>query len=173
MFGTKKQIFDFLFDQPNDKCWEIRPYKQKRSMDQNAYYWVLLRQYAQAAGVEKDTAHRDMIEQASVADIYDGRPVVVALRSDVPIERLPGYWQEYKAYDNGFTAYFRLKGSSDMDTAEMSRLLDLLIERCHSDYPQIETMTPNELMRLRNYEPKNKENRYPGKGERGRLQKRQ
>ena len=43
MFGTKKQIFDFLFDQPNDKCWEIKPYKYKRSLDQNAYYWVLLR----------------------------------------------------------------------------------------------------------------------------------
>ena len=170
MFGTKKQIFDYLFDQPNDKCWEVRPYKQKRSMDQNAYYWVLLRKYAQAAGVEKDAAHRDMIEQASVADIYDGRPVVVSLRSDIPIERLPGYWQPYKT-SKGFTAYFRLKGSSDMDTAEMSRLLDLLIERCHSDYPEIETMTPDQLKRLKNYAPKDQKDFDPAKGERGRLRK--
>ena len=151
MFGTKKQIFDFLFDQPNDKCWEIRPYKYKRSLDQNAYYRVLLRKYAQAAGVEYDTAHRDMIYQASVADVIDGRPIAVALKSDVPIERLPGYWQEYRTFDNGMTAYFKLKGSHEMDTAEMSRLLDLLIERCHCDYPEIETMTPNELLRLKNY----------------------
>lgn len=155
MFGTKKQIYDYLFDQPNDKCWEIRPYKQKRSLDQNAYYWVLLREYAAAAGVEKDVAHRDMIEQASVADIFDGRPVVIALKSNVPIERLPGYWQEYKRFDNGFTAYFRLKGSSDMNSSEMSRLLDILIERCHSEYPEIQTKTPRQLSRLKNYEPKN------------------
>jgi len=169
MFGTKKQIFDFLFDQPNDKCWEIKPYKYKRSLDQNAYYWVLLRKYAQAAGVEKDTAHRDMIEQASVADVIDGRPIVVALKADVPVERLPGYWQEYKTFDNGMTAYFKLKGSHEMDTAEMSRLLDLLIDRCHSDYPEIETMTPDELQRLKNYVKKKQSNLDSSKGERGRL----
>ena len=169
MVGTKKQIFNWLFDQDDDKCWEIRPFKQKRSLDQNAYYWVLLRKYAQAAGVEKDVAHRDMIEQASVADTFDGRPVVVMLKSNVPIERLPGYWQEYKVFDNGFTAYFRLKGSSDMDTAEMSRLLDLLIERCHSDYPEVETLTPDQVLRLKNYEPKKKSNVDSSKGERGRL----
>ena len=42
MIGTQKQLITWLLEQDNTKQYELKEYKQKRSLDSNAYAWVLL-----------------------------------------------------------------------------------------------------------------------------------
>ena len=42
MVGTSNKIITYLLEQAKDKQFEIKEYKQKRSLDSNAYCWVLL-----------------------------------------------------------------------------------------------------------------------------------
>ena len=42
MIGTSNKIITYLLEQAKDKQFELKEYKQKRSLDSNAYAWVLL-----------------------------------------------------------------------------------------------------------------------------------
>lgn len=42
MIGTSNKIITYLLEQAKDKQFEIKEYRQKRSLDSNAYCWVLL-----------------------------------------------------------------------------------------------------------------------------------
>ena len=41
MVGTSNKIITYLLEQAKDKQFEIKEYRQKRSLDSNAYCWVL------------------------------------------------------------------------------------------------------------------------------------
>ena len=42
MVGTSNKIITYLLEQARDKQFELKEYKPKRSLDSNAYCWVLL-----------------------------------------------------------------------------------------------------------------------------------
>ena len=42
MVGTSNKIITYLLEQAKDKEFELKEYKHKRSLDSNAYSWVLL-----------------------------------------------------------------------------------------------------------------------------------
>lgn len=149
MIGTKNQCLKWLLDQP-DKDYQIKEYHQKRSLTSNAYYWVLLTQLALELRTTKEELHEVMIQKRPVVfEGENGKHVIVALKRSIPVTMLPGHWMPYK--ENGdLMAYIRLKGSSEMDSKEFSRLLDELIEECQEN--GVETLTPAEIQKLKGYE---------------------
>ena len=40
MKGTPKQLITYLVTLDDEKLYEVKEYKGKRSLDANAYYWV-------------------------------------------------------------------------------------------------------------------------------------
>lgn len=42
MVGTIQQVIQYLFTQDNNKKYEVKEYRKKRSKDANAYFWKLL-----------------------------------------------------------------------------------------------------------------------------------
>ena len=123
--------------------FEVKPWKSKRSLDQNAYYWALLGRLGQRLGYPSDALHRHMLREYGVYDVF-------TVRADVPLSDYFRYWDEVGQGEMDGVRYRHIrafKGSSEMDTAEFSRLLNGAIEECRQQ--GIETMTPQEAARLK------------------------
>lgn len=123
--------------------FEVRAWKRKRSLTQNAYYWALLNRLGQALGYPSDELHGHMLREYGACDVF-------TVRADVPLK---DYFRYYDVVGSGLMDGVRyshvraFKGSSEMDSGEFSRLLNGAIEECRQQ--GIETMTPEEAARLR------------------------
>lgn len=132
---------------------EIKPFKAKRTLTANNYYWKLLTELAVALGNSNSYQHNLMLQDYSTPLSTD---MVVHVLNTPEAEKMAmesktyhllptsGTWGEYRIY-------LILKGSHEMDKAEFSRLLNGLIDECKRQ--GIETMTEDEVLKLR-YEEK-------------------
>lgn len=130
---------------------KISEYRKSRTLTQNAYYWALVGKLKNVLRTNEDELHIQLLQRYG-QDQKDenGNTVIFSLRSDIsPV----GILKYSKAIGTGevngaeFTHYKALKGSSEMDTAEMNTLIDGLISECKE--VGIETDTPQELERLK------------------------
>lgn len=147
MIGEKAEVLKHLIDQP-DGMYEVKPWHPKRSLTANAYYWKMLSELAGALRAARDEIHYELLRRYSVPYIgKNGLPVTTVTKSGT--DDLPGYWilREQRGPRSG---YIRIKGSSDMDSKEFSRLLDGLISECNE--VGVETLPPHEVEKLRGYE---------------------
>ena len=126
MIGTKKEIIDYLLDKPNDKKYEIKEKRNKRSLNANSYMWELCTQIAEVLGSSKDEIY--LLELKKY-----GQTMLIP----VPKDKKPdGYFKYYEFEGrrklNGVIVDFYkvYKGSSDYDTKEMSILIDGVVSDC-------------------------------------------
>lgn len=147
MIGTKTEILKWLIDQP-DKTYEVKDWHPKRSLTANGYYWALLGELTGVLRAARDEIHEELLRRYSVPFLgKDDKPIVLVSRREP--EELPGHWIRVRDGIKGQKAYMRIKGSSDMDSKEFSRLLDGLISECKE--VGVETLPPAEIERLRGY----------------------
>ena len=124
---------------------EIRKHRYKRSLEANAYAWVLISKIAQALASGKDEVYEEMLRRYGV--IYEDSDgyITVTVKSSVDMSKVTGHWQLIR--DNGtFKAYAMIKGSSEYDTKEMSSFIDGIISEAKG--LGIETLPPEELERM-------------------------
>lgn len=143
MIGNTQEIIKWLFDQDRGKIFKIEEYKQKRSLTQNAYFWVLVNEIANVTKQSKDEIHLQMLKEY-------GQNEVFSIRSDIDVSRYLKYYEEIgKGKVNGkeFTHYRVFKGSSEMDSREMAILLDGVVQE--AEQLGIPTLTPAEIARLK------------------------
>lgn len=143
MIGNAEAIIQYLFQQDREKLYEVREYKQKRSLTANAYFWVLVNEIANVTRQSKDDIHLQMLKEY-------GQNEVFSIRSDIDVSRYLKYYEEIgKGKVNGkeFTHYRVFKGSSEMDSREMSILIDGVVQE--AEQLGIPTLTPNEIARLK------------------------
>lgn len=138
-----------------DGEFEIKPYKEKpkkRSLDANAYYWVLLDQLADVLGLARDDLHKEMLHDFGTWEYNaDGSPKWVILPKNEPLPK-DGYFYDMGADvsvkgensgDEMGHAYIIIRGSHTYNPKEMSRLINGLVQECRQQ--GIETMTPAEI----------------------------
>lgn len=146
--GKPQQIIQWLFSQDHDKTFTIKERRQKRSLTQNAYYWVLNDKLSAALRMSRDETHYHLLKSYAPCE-------VITVLEIVP---LSDYFDYYEVFAQGFMNgktynHVRIyKNSSKMDSAEFARLLDGTIQECKLQ--GIQTMTPAELARLKYIEPK-------------------
>lgn len=123
---------------------EIKKYKNKRSLDANAYMWVLISKLEEKISISKDIIYKDAIRNIGV---YEVIPV-----KNEAVERFIEAWtknglgwvcETTKSKLEGYTNILAYYGSSTYNTAEMSRLIDFVVQECKQ--LNIETMTPEQL----------------------------
>lgn len=138
-------------------CDELQPDKQYvaqikrkgRSLDANAYAWVLMDKLAAHYGATKEGIYQEEIRQiAGVSDIV----CVQEKAADELMRRWSGRglgWMAEKAPSKlpGCVNVTLWYGSSTYDTEQMSRLIDQIVADCRE--AGIETMTPQELDALK------------------------
>ena len=147
MVGTIEQVIQYLFKQDKTKQYEVKEVKRRRSLDSNAYAWVLLGKLQDKLHISKEDIYKSLIKEIGS---YEVIPV-----KDEAVERFRQAWSKNglgwitettKSKLEGFTNVIAYYGSSSYNTAEMSRLINLIVQECKQQ--DIETMTPNELKSL-------------------------
>ena len=148
--GTPLVIITKLKELDKDKEYicDIKERKQKRTLDQNAYYWQLLGQFAEWGKVSKTKLHRELVANYSVAvkDTFTLKPVDYDYRNE---ERKIYYRALGKFYTNKYGKEFQwhceVKGTSEMNTEEFANIIEGLINEIKGSDAPIETLTPREL----------------------------
>lgn len=143
MIGKVKELIPKMLQLDETKEYEVKEYKHKRSLNANAYYWVLVNKIADALNQSKEFIHLCMLKQY-------GQRYVLCVPYDTPIENLVKYYERdgvRKQGDRLFKTYNVYLPSSEMNTYEMSKLIDGTVEEAQS--MGIETMTPDEIAHLK------------------------
>lgn len=155
IFNSKQKLtleieddFRTQFDELKDKELEItvKPYRNKRSLDQNSYAWVLIGKIGDKLRASKDDVYLTMLKrygQGGVIKVAPGKEQVVlsALKYYEPHEKLYSETEKY---------YRVWAGSSGYNTEEMTVFLDGIISEAKE--LGIETLTPDELAQMRSLE---------------------
>ncbi len=134
--NRKKMLYDL----------EIKEHRKKRSLDANAYAWVLIHKLAEAERITPEEVY--LLNIPKVGNNYT--PVCV-MEQDV--ERFKKSWQSNglgwpvkdlgPSQTPGCRNLMAYHGSSTFDTEQMSRLIDNLVQDCKA--LDIETLTPDKL----------------------------
>lgn len=126
----------------------VKKYRRKRSLDANAYAWVLIDKIAAKTGRTKYDIYRDEIKRIG------GVSEVICVR-DAAVDRLRQTWSkngmgwQTEVFDSeveGFKNMILYYGSSSYDSLQMSILIDRLVQDAQS--LGIETMPPEQLESL-------------------------
>ena len=145
-------------DNINEKELKIttKIWREKRSLDSNAYYWVLLSRLAEYMKISKPCAHNMMLRRYGQNLLIDGIKAYIRIPDTEKAEKMALEASTYHIRPTSQTVsgsdgvtyrtYVMLKGSSDYDTREMSELIDGLVSECKEC--GIETATPEELQRM-------------------------
>lgn len=150
MHVNEKNVMQKAYSELRDKkvCIEIKQYREKRSLSANAYAWQLMGRIADAMDIGSDEVYHMMLSQYGAPEVdADGNMVVFSLRSDIDLHG--DFWIHSAPFGAGeangklFTHYRMIKGSSEYDTKEMSRLIDGIVHEAQA--LGIETKTPQEL----------------------------
>lgn len=132
--STQQQQYGIIFDR----------YKQKRSLDANAYYWVLCGKLAEVMNLPPEEIYRQHIR-----DIGNFRTICMKKEAVQDFSKLWCSDHEGRLIETrrskipSCTTVLAYYGSSDFNTQQMSRLIDNCIQDCRS--VGIETMHPTKL----------------------------
>ena len=145
MIGTIKQLIPQMLDLDQEKKYELKEHKKKRTLNQNNYYWELLNKLSKKIKIPSTELHFELIKRSCPFEEYLV-PYEANLRGieyyieKGKIERKGKYFKTIRVY----------VGSSRLETVEFGILLDNLIEECKLQ--GIETLTESELARIRSLE---------------------
>ena len=124
MVGKADEVIKWLLNQDREKLFEIKPYRQKRSLNANAYAWVLINEIANRLRTSKDEVYQEMLKRY-------GQSKVISVLSEIDISRFVKYYEEIgKGHVEGkeFTHYRCFIGSSEYDSREMAILIDGIVD---------------------------------------------
>lgn len=127
----------------------IKKWRAKRSKDANAYFHVLVNQIAVARGLSDDEVKIDLVTQyGTYARDEDGQIIGFMLPAAVNVDEIYPYTRMYKEVDQdgkSYKCYLVYKQTRDMDTKEMSHLIEGAITVAQE--LNIDTDTPEERAR--------------------------
>lgn len=142
MIGTSKEIIKWAIEQPEDKKYEVKEYKEKRSLNANNYYWELVTELGNVLRMDKEDLHFLLLQKY-------GQSEMISAIAEINMKDYLKYCTEAgESVLNGktFKHYKIYKGSSEMDSKEMSILIHGLVDECQAQ--GIETRTPEEIKSL-------------------------
>jgi hypothetical protein len=122
---------------------KIDKYREKRSLNANAYAWKLITEIGNVTRLSKEKVYLDMLEQ------YGQSEIVSILANINP----SGYFKYYEEVGEGtvrgqlFKHYRIYKGSSEFDTKEMSIFIDGIIYEAQQ--LGIPTETPDQIAKMK------------------------
>jgi len=127
----------------------VKRHCKKRSLDANAYFWTLMNKLSVLFGFSSVQLYRELIKDVG------GNYYIIPCRLDAA-ERFIQIWESnglgwvcddlQSSKLAGYTNIMCYYGSSQYDSAQMSRLIELAVRECRQQ--GIETATPEELSLL-------------------------
>lgn len=123
-------------------------HRKKRSLDSNAYAWVLMDRLSEKLNIPKEQIYRQYIPNIG------GVSETISIRN-AGVDKLRETWHKnglgwltatFPSDTQGYTDVILYYGSSTYDTRQMSRLIDMIVHDCKEQ--GIETADPEELRAL-------------------------
>lgn len=127
-------------------------WREKRSLDANAYYWVLLGQLAKVLKLSTTELHNQFLADFGQIEVIDGSVVTVVMRQDIDHRKIatihlkPTSKIEIRDDGQAYSYYQVMRGSHTYNTAEMSVLIEGLVAEAKAQ--GIETATPDEIAHM-------------------------
>ena len=127
---------------------KIDKHKEKRSLDSNAYAWILMDKLASKMSLSKEEVYRNYIKEIG------GNSDMVCVQ-DKAVDKLRQGWSKngigwvtetMPSKLDGCTNVVLYYGSSTYNTEQMSRLIDLIVNDCKAQ--GIDTRTPEEISHM-------------------------
>ena len=129
---------------------KLEPKRKRRSLDANAYLWVLLHKLSAKLGIPAKQIYRQLVPDVG------GNCYIYPVRKDAK-DHWVRIWESKgdgwvcedmgESKLDGYVNVRNYYGSSEYDTEQMSRLIDLVVQECQQLH--IETATPRELALLK------------------------
>lgn len=141
--GAKRMVLLELEQapQPSEDMMAVKITKarKRRSLDANAYHWLLVNKIAAILNSSDQLIHYQlMLRYGTLLLDADDNPVIVTVSGDVDMQEANVY-----ARPRSKGHYALIKPSHDYDSKEMARLIDGTIDEAKA--LGIETLTPAEL----------------------------
>lgn len=143
MIGNAQEVIQWLFNQDSDKRFEIKEYREKRSLNANKYAWALITEIANVLRTDKDTIYLNMLKRY-------GQHEIISVLANIDIRSYFKYYEvagEADLQGKHFIHYRIFKGSSEYDTREMAILIDGII--ADAKELGIDVLPPDEVERLK------------------------
>lgn len=165
--GKANDLVLFLMNQDKEKLWDLSEHKERRSLNQNSYYWKLCGEVAKKSGVSSSVIHNQNLRDLGLLWRINDEVVPIYLPDTENAEKEALNATTYhikptsqvKEGKGGkmFRCYVMLRGSSTFNVEEMSALLNLMVQEAKAQ--EIETLTPSELAHMRELEKNAEKNK--------------
>ena len=143
---NERHDFEMLVDDMKDRerlSIEVKPYRERRSLNANNYAWKLITEIANVLRAGKDEIYLRMLKRYGQSDL-------VSVLTGIPVEHYFKYYEEAgESRLNGkdFTHYRVFKGSSEFDTREMAIFIDGIVSEAKE--LDIQTETPEMIAKMK------------------------
>ena len=131
-----------------DIAISIKKWRPIRSNDANKYFHLFVNQIALSRGLKDDEVKRTLVEDYGVIDRDDEGKIGFLLKVGIDPHRVSKYVRLFDTVEiegTRFNRYFALKPTHEMDSKEMSRLIDGAVQAAQE--LGIDTDTPEQRAR--------------------------
>ena len=135
---------------------KLSEYKEGRSLNANAYYWLLVGKLAKAMNISTSFCHNVMLRRYGVLEMVDETPVYLLFPDTDEATKKVDEAETYHVKPTSnvrtgtdgkmYRTYMLLKGSHEFTTAEMATLISGLRDECLQCGIPVET--PDEIANL-------------------------
>ena len=148
MIGKPEELVRWLFNQDKEKVFEIKEHKLKRSLNANAYCWVLMNKIADAIKSTKEEVYREYIKNKGIFRL-------ITMNKDATNTFIK-VWQEKglgwicdisESKSEGMVDVVAYYGTSSYNTKQMANFIDYVVDEAKN--LGIETLPPDEIERLK------------------------
>ena len=130
-----------------NKAVEIKEYKKSRSLDANAYLWLLLAKLQDKLSIPKEDIYKKYIKEIGSYEIVPIKNEALSKFCEAWHRNGLGWITDTTPSKlDGFTNVLAYYGSSSYDTKEMARLINSVVEDCQEQ--NIETKSDSEIQSL-------------------------
>lgn len=143
LLEQRESIFSLEEIKEDKLSIEIKKYRKKRSLNSNNYAWELITQIGDILRASKEEVYMEMLKRY-------GQSQMISVLEEIDVSKFLKYYEEAgESILNGktFKHYKVYTGSSEMDTKQMSILIDGIVSEAKE--LGIETMPPAELKALK------------------------
>ena len=147
IIGRKTDILCFLLQSRDEKTkYELSEHKDKRSLNANAYFHVLVNKLADVLNKSNQEMKIELnLKYGTLARAEDGKIMGCMIPKYVDIKTFYEYAECYKE-DSEYEYYMFYKRTSELNSKEFARLLEGTVQECKQQ--DIETLDEIEIKRL-------------------------
>ena len=148
MIGKPEELVRWLFNQDKEKVFEVKEHKLKRSLNANAYCWVLMNKIADVIKSTKEEVYREYIKNKGIFRL-------ITMNKDATNTFIK-VWQEKglgwicdisESKYEGMVDVVAYYGTSSYNTKQMANFIDYVVDEAKN--LGIETLPPDEIERLK------------------------